>query len=78
MPVKEKRLKALLDEISILHERLVEDEDSLLGRVSDNLKYVQKVGEAASKRKVEITPLTALLERVLVTPEYIIKKQNEN
>ena len=31
MPVKEKRLKALLDEISILHERLVEDEDNLLG-----------------------------------------------
>jgi len=78
MPVKEKRLKALLDEISILHERLVEDEDNLLGRVSDDLKYVQKVREAASKRKVEITPLTAVSERVLVTPEYIIKKQNEN
>jgi hypothetical protein len=78
MPVKEKRLKVLMEEISILHERLVKDEDNLLGRVRDNLKYVQKVREAASKKKVEITPLTAVSERGLVTPEYIIKKQNEN
>ncbi len=78
MPVKEKRLKVLMEEISILHEWLVKDEDNLLGRVRDNLKYVQKVRDAASKKKVEITPLTAVSERGLVTPEYIIKKQNEN
>ena len=52
MPVKEKRLEVLMEEISILHERLVKDEDNLLGRVRDNLKYVQKVREAASKKKV--------------------------
>ena len=76
--MKEKRLKVLIEEISILHERLVKDEDNLLGRVRDKLKYVQKVREAASKKKVEITPLTAVSERGLITPEYIIKKQNEN
>ena len=42
MPVKEKRLKALIEEIYILHERLVKDEDNLLGKVIDDFKYVQK------------------------------------
>ncbi len=66
-----------MEEISILQERLVKDEDNLSGRVRDNLKYVQNVKEAATKKKVEITPLTAVSDRVLVTHEYIIKKLNK-
>jgi hypothetical protein len=42
IPVKEKRLTAPMEEISILHERLVKDEDNLLGKVIDDFKYVQK------------------------------------
>ncbi len=64
--------------MSKLHKRLLEDKDNLLGKVRDNLIYVQKVREAAIKKMVEITPLTSVSEKVLVTPEYIIKKQNKN
>jgi hypothetical protein len=68
MPVKEKRLVALMEETSILHERLVKDEDNLLGSARGNLKYVQKFRESASKKKLEIAPCTAVSQRVLVTP----------
>jgi hypothetical protein len=87
--VKEKRLKALMNEVSILYEGLGEQREKLAKDLQNDLAMVQlrvKEGKAAyqykanldSLTKASIEPLTANPQRTLITPEYIIKAQNAN
>ncbi|HEY7535178.1 MAG TPA: transposase family protein [Thermodesulfobacteriota bacterium] len=80
--VKEKRLKALLDEIVILYDGLNNDRDTLLSTVENDLKQVQeKVKKSKTKNAVideNSVKLTNPPQRTLITPEFLIKGQNSN
>jgi hypothetical protein len=82
--VKEKRLKALLSEVSLLYDDLNEETEKLrndiqsdLAAVRQNIKENNKkyYGKASVQaiEKLAVTP-----QRALITPEFISKGQNSN
>ena len=79
--IKEKRLKALINEVSLLYAGLGEAREQLATDLENDLLGVQdSIKNNAAKRqiKVNINALTAVSPRALISPEFIIKHQNSN
>ena len=79
--VKEKRLKALINEVTLLYDELGPNRDQLAEALENDLltarKAVQKE-HAWKKTKTHITALTAVPTRTLITPKFIVEHQNAN
>ena len=76
--VKEKRLKALLAEITVLYDMLKKENgeiDSLKTMAEDKIQQLKSI---TKPHIVKLAPLTSVADKVIITPEYISKKQNEN
>ncbi|HEY7536226.1 MAG TPA: reverse transcriptase domain-containing protein, partial [Thermodesulfobacteriota bacterium] len=80
--VKEKRLKALLDEVVLIFDGLGSDRDILLNTVKDDLKQVQDRVKKSKTEKAVINEANVKLtnppQKTLITPEFLIKGQNSN
>ena len=78
--VKEKRLKALIQEVSIQYEELTESREQLATMLEEDLlRCRDKIQqEKSQKAALKLSSLTAVSQRTLVTPEFIIENQNKN
>jgi len=76
--VKEKRLKALVAEITILYDMLKKENrevDTLRTLAEDKIQQLKSIPKP---HVAKLMPLTAVADKVVITPEYIATKQNEN
>ena len=78
--VKEKRLKALIQEVSIQYEELSESREQLATELEEDLlRCRDKIQqEKAQKQALKMAALTAVSPRTLVTPEFLTERQNLN
>ena len=88
--VKTKRLKALSEELITLHDELEGDVDQFSNQIQDEIvtmeaaarqEWVEKKEGSTGEDKtqtVEISSLTAVSPKVLLTPQFIAKHQNED
>ncbi len=87
--VKTKRLRALSEELVTLHDELEGDVDADLfaKQVQDEIaimeaaakqEWTDKKEQEVPKQTVEIAALSAVSPRVLLTPQFIAKHQNED
>jgi hypothetical protein len=80
--VKEKRLKALINEVSLQFSELTDSKNQLAALLEDDLSRVrnniQKDQEAKKLSKAKISALTAVDPDLLITSEFIRKYQSEN
>ena len=70
--VKEKRLKALVHEIGVMYDLLKQENQRI-----DDLKDLA-LTKITHLQTAKVSALTAVSEKVLITPDYVAKKQNEN
>ena len=80
--VKEKRLKALINEVALQYEDLAETKTQLasllendITRVRDNIATEK---QDKSRKKAQLNAITAVPPDLLITPQFIIKHQNKN
>jgi hypothetical protein len=80
--VKEKRLKALINEVTILYNELPPDKDDLATILEADILNIRHKLETEPKTKhrkpLPVSALTATPQRTLITPEFLIKHQNAN
>jgi hypothetical protein len=80
--VKNKRLRALVAEIAILYDELTEDADTLVEQIHGELAEIEATAKGMDKHTGKTTilmdPLTAVSPKVLITPHFLVKHQNEN
>ena len=76
--VKEKRLKALVAEITVLYDMLHREnrEIDTLRALAEN--KIQELKNIPKPQIAKLMPLTAVSDKLIITPEYISKKQMEN
>jgi len=76
--VKEKRLKALVHEISVLYDVLKKENQNIDGLRDLAQNKLTQLHNSPKMLVAEVSALTAVSARVLITPDFIAKKQNEN
>jgi len=81
--VKEKRLKALIQEVSLQYEELSEQKEQLATMLEQDLvKFRDDIKQdklaKLEKKNNKLSSITAISPRILVTPEFITKAQNKN
>ena len=87
--VKTKRLKALSEELITLHDELEGDVDQFSDQIKDEIvtmeaaarqEWVEKKEGSMEDKPItaEISSLTAVSPKVLLTPQFIAKHQNED
>jgi hypothetical protein len=80
--VKNKQLRALVAEIAILYDELQESADTLIEQIHGELEEIEATAKGMDKHTgpttILMNPLTAVSPKVLITPHFLVKHQNEN
>ena len=72
--VKEKRLKALVHEVSLLYHGLLDGKEQLVETLNSDLQNVL----SSKALKAYASPLTSVSQDVVVTPSFLIENQSNN
>ena len=80
--VKNKRLRSMVAEIAVQYEMLQGQSDSLVEQIHSELEEIEatakKINKHTGKTITVSNPLTAVSPRVMITPQFLVKHQNEN
>ncbi len=90
--VKSKRLKAMAVEVSILYDALGDEAETFKDQIDNEIEEIENEIKILSKHSKDskekqkqnqvpmagAAPLTAVSPRIMITPHYIVKHQNEN